>query len=329
MYTETSISRPTILQREPQFFLQQFGISGADSQLGWRTHPDAIVLYVDSGHGNANDSNWGTDPLHPKATVQSAVDSTLLTPYSEIRISGTVSESVVTPDSSDGPNYVWIRGQGVSRYSPTWTSDLETTIALDMRATGWKVSGFRFLGNTTAANIAIRYADTNANDVAIKTVIQECYFDGQIVGLTAIESHGAFDVWILNNTFSLWNNAGNTSCCLRAVDDGLAIPLRNYVIGNVFDNSDNGVIFPCNGSYFTDNVFQPVGVTYTMVQALQTSVGGTPGDDNVVTRNHFGGTYSVAGGYTAGAADDWVGNIAMDVASPQVADNGYTVLRPV
>ena len=106
MLNETTVSRPAIMQREPQFFNPHLvGIGGTDTMLGWRTHPDAIVMYVDSGSATANDSNYGVDPLFPKATVQSAVDSIFLTPYSEIRVSGTVSESVVTPDSSDGPNY--------------------------------------------------------------------------------------------------------------------------------------------------------------------------------------------------------------------------------
>ena len=83
--------RPSPILKLPPWFQSQMGVQGADSPEGLREHPDAIVLYVDSGHLMATDNNDGTNPLYPKATVQSAVSSSLLTPYSEIRVSGAVS----------------------------------------------------------------------------------------------------------------------------------------------------------------------------------------------------------------------------------------------
>lgn len=329
MLPEQTVLRPDPIRKFPQFFGGQLGIPEADSALGLREHPDAIIMYVDSGYANASDYNDGTDPLRPKATVQSALDSTLLTPYSEIRVSGSVSEDVITPDYDTGPNYIWIRGMGLSRYSPVWEGDDAATASLDLRAVGYRVSGFRFYGKTTAACVELRHTDSNANDIAIRTIIQDCYFDGLTTGRYGIWSHGCYDVWIVNCTFALFHNAvAGGAIPLYAAVTPLAIPYRNHIVGCRFYDSDNGAVFPCNGSYWYDNMFQPVGYAYSMTQVLNTSVGGNPGDDNVVWNNCFPGDYSIAGGYNPGAADAWLGNWADDTTEGEVGDNGITIARP-
>jgi len=325
---EQMVGRPTIMQREPQFFGGQFGVKGSDSPLGWRTHPDAVILYVDSGHPNALDTNDGTDPTAPLATVQAAVNSSLLTPYSEIRVSGEVAEDVVTPDYATGPNYVWIRGNGISRYSPAWSGDDADTASLDMRAVGWRVSGFRFYGKTGASCLVLRHTDSGANDIAIRTVVHDCYFDGLTTGLRGIESHGCYDVWVVNCTFALFNNVGNTAFCMETTTTPLAIPYRNYILGCYFHDSDNGVEWSMNGSFILGCLFQPTGYAYAMIQVLNTSTVANPGDDNIVAENVFPGDYSIAGGYRPGAADAWLGNWADDTAEAEVGDNGITIARP-
>lgn len=319
---------PGPLQKFPEFYGGQFGVPGSSSPLGLRMHPDAIVIYVDSAYPDANDNNDGVLPSAPKATVQSAINSTLLTPYSYILVSGEVTESVVTPDYITGPNYITILGGGISRYSPSWQSDDVNIASLDLRAVGWRVSGFRFYGNTGAAAVVLRHTDTGANDIAIRTIIDNCYFDGLTTGLYGLESHGCYDVWIVNNTFQLWNNVGNTATGMIVTTTPLAIPYRNHIIGNVFEDSDNGMIWPSNGSEFYLNRVKPTGYAYTMVQAFNTSIVGNPGDDNHVVGNYFGGDYSIAGGYRGGAADEWYGNFSPDTAEAEVGDNGITLLPP-
>ena len=314
--------------KAPPWYGGQVGVPGSTSPLGFRLHPDAIRMYVDSGHLEASDNNDGTNPLAPKATVQAAIDSTLLTPYSTIFVSGTVAEDVVTPDYATGPSYIQIIGGGVSRYSPSWEGEDADTISLDMRAVGWRVSGFRFYGKTGASCVALRHTDTGANDIAIRTIITDCYFDGLTTGLRGIESHGCYDVWIVNNTFKLWNNVGNTAIGMEVLTTPLAIPYRNHITGNVFEDSDNGMAWESNGSLFYGNFVKPVGYAYSMVIAFQSSVVANPGDDNLVVGNYFGGDYSLAGGYRGGAADEWFGNFSPDVAEAEVADNGITILPP-
>ncbi|MGD8498997.1 MAG: hypothetical protein PVJ86_00025 [Phycisphaerales bacterium] len=316
------------MQKFPEFYGGQMGVPGSDSPLGLRMHPDAVVLFVDSGHSEANDNNDGTNPLAPKETVQSAIDSTLLTSHSYILVSGTVAEDVITPDYVTGPNYVTLMGNGTSRYAVQWEGDAADVASLDMRAVGWRVSGFRFYGQTSDACVVLRHTDSGANDIAIRTIIDNCYFDGLTTGLTGLESHGCYDVWIVNCTFKLWNNVANTAAGMRVTTTPLAIPYRNHVIGNVFEDSDNGMIWPSNGSLFAHNYVKPVGYAYTMVQAFNTSLVANPGDDNLVVGNYFGGDYSIAGGYRGGAADEWFGNFSPDIAEAEVADNGIVILPP-
>lgn len=314
--------------KAPPFYGGQFGVRYSSSPLGYRMHPDAIVMYVDNGYADASDSNDGIDPMAPKATVQSAVNSTLLTPYSTIVVSGDVAEDVITPDYVTGPNYITILGGGVSRYSPAWTGAAAGTSGLDMRAVGWRVQGFRFYGKTGASCVVLRHTDSGANDIAIRTVITDCYFDGLTTGLYGLESHGCYDVWVVNCTFKLWNNVANTATGMIVTTTPLAIPYRNHIIGNVFEDSDNGMMWPSNGSLFAHNYVKPTGYAYTMVQAFNTSLVANPGDDNLVVGNFFGGDYSIAGGYRGGAADEWFGNFSPDIAEAEVSASGITILPP-
>ena len=318
---------PPLIRLNP-WYPGQFGVPGSGNTKGLRMHPDAITLYVDSGATDASDNNDGTDPESPKATVQSAINSSILTPHSDILVSGEVAEDVVTPDYATGPNYVTLMGQGPSRYAISWPGSDADTISLDVRCLGWRITNFKFMGKTGAAAVELRHTDSGANDIAIRTIIDNCYFDGLTTGLTGLASHGAYDVWVINNTFQLWNNVANTAAGMRVGTTPLAIPYRNHIIGNLFDDSDNGMIWPSNGSRFMGNQTKPVGYAYSMTDVFQTSLVANPGDDNLVVGNYFGGDYSIAGGYRGGAADEWFGNASPDIAEAEVADNGWTILPP-
>lgn len=299
---------------------------------------DQQIFYVDSGHASANDANEGLDPEYPLATIQELVDratgtSTIVEPalrdYDKVYVSGTVAEDVQTGDYTQMPSYISIIGVGPSRYSPAWEGSDAATPSLDLRCVGWRISGFRFYGKTTAACIVLRHTDTGANDIAIRTVIDNCYFDGLTTGLTGIESHGCYDVWVENCTFALWNNVANSAVGMRVTTTPLAIPYRNHIKGCMFYDSDNGAIWPMNGGYVYGCTFQQTGYAYTMVQCLNTSLVANPGDDNMVYNCWFGGDFSLAGGYRGGAADTWFGCFSDDLAEAEVdAATGIVIGRP-
>jgi len=323
------------LLRQRPWYPGQMGVPGSDVERGLRSQAGGVVLFVDPGHVNASATADGTDPENPLSTLQAAVTQLqtwmalgLDVAYSTIIVSGSLSESVVTGDYTEMPSYCTIKGIGASHYAISWDSGLATDPCLDLRCVGWRVEGFRFLAPTTDACIVLRHTDTGANDIAIRTIINDCLFDGLTTGLYGIETHGCYDVWITNCTFQLFNNVANDATGLITGTTPLAIPYRNHVVNCKFWDSDNGAIFPCNGSEIVDSMFQSVGYAYAMVQTLNTSIVANPGDDNVVHRNTFTGDYSIAGGYRAGAADSWVGNWAEDVAEAEVGDNGITIARP-
>ena len=64
---------PLPMIKYPIFFGGQMGVPGSDTPLGIRTAPQGIVYYVDGSHPDALDANDGTDPMEPKATIQSAI----------------------------------------------------------------------------------------------------------------------------------------------------------------------------------------------------------------------------------------------------------------
>lgn len=294
------------------------------------------VFYVDAGAAGANDDNPGTDPDYPVATIQELIDrstgNSVVTPalsnYDIIFVNGDVEEDVQTGDYTQMPSYVQIIGGGVSRYSPSWIGDDAATPSLDLRCIGWRISGFRFYGKTGASSIVLRHTDTGANDIAIRTVIDNCYFDGLTTGLRGIESHGCYDVWVINCTFSLFNNVGNTAVGMEVTTTPLAIPYRMHVVGCHFYDNDNGAIIPMNGSFVRECSFQKNGYAYAGVQVLNTSIVANPGDDNMVFGNYFEGDFSIAGGYRMGTNDYPMGNFSDDVAEAEVDATGLVVAVP-
>ena len=314
--------------RFPQFFAGQIGIEHSASPYGMRIGSRGIVLYVDANTGD--DDGAGYSPDEPFATIGAAVGSSLLTSGSVIYVApGLYSESVVTKDYVLGANYVSIIGAGNSRWAVQWESGAAASPCLDVRAIGWSVERMKFYGPVTEASIQLRYGDTNANDLASRTNIRNCQFDGLTVGRYGIVTHGASDVWIEGNTFSLFHNAVGGGAIPMLVDPTpVAIPYRNYIRGNHFSDSDNGAVWSSNGCFWEGNVFQPVGYTYAMTLILQTSTAADPGDDNTVKGNYFPGDYSITGGYRPGAADMWFGNMADDVLEGEVSDCGITLTRP-
>ena len=298
----------------------------------------APIFYVDSGHVLANDDNDGTDPDAPLATIQAIIDRTaalaagtgtrqpVLRDYSVIYVSGDVDEDVVTDDFTASPSYVSIIGVGPSPYGPRWNGADADTPSLDLLATGWRVSGFRFIAKSGAACIELRYFDV-ANGAASKCVITGNKFYG-FNGLYGIVSHGAPEVEVTYNIFEAFHNGTTTATCLEVGTTPVTVPKYNYIAHNRFVDCDNGVRWESEGSFFIGNVLIVAGPGYTMTDVFQTDTVANAGDNNVVTGNLFPGDYSIAGGYRGGAADVWVGNFADDVAEAEVGDNGITLAVP-
>ena len=312
------------------FYPPMHGVPGSSQRKGIRQVAGATVYYVDADHPKASDDNKGWSPEYPFATIQHAVDTVVSGDWIVVMSIDSDGESVVTPDYTEGANYVRLVGiPNASKYAPAWESDNAAASCLDLRGIGWHISGFRFYAPTGAACIELRHTDSGANDIAIRTEIEGNYFDGLTEGLYGIESHGCYDVWIHDNWFSLFHNAGGTATALVTTTTPLAIPYRNHIYNNYFMDSDNHVEFAMNGSRFgPGNFVQTTGYAYAATNVVVTNPAANPGDDNMVAGNYFEGDYSIAGGFRPGAADFWTGNYSDDTAEAEVGDNGITIARP-
>jgi len=143
-----------------------------------------------------------------------------------------------------------------------------------------------------------------------------------------IETHGCYDVWIIDNTFHGLSDGLGTATAIITTTTPLAVPYCNHVVGNILFNNDNNIDLVCNGSRITGNVVQTNGVDAIATVNIRTTLPGNPGDDNIVSENVLEGDYSNAGGFIAGVADMWCGNICSDVAEAEVGDNGFSIASP-
>lgn len=326
--------------RAQPWFPGQMGVDGSDVQRGLRWAPQGIVLYVDENHPGASAAADGTDPENPLTTIQLAVNrlvsfATALGTSLEgsvIVVAGeaTIAESVIVNPTA--PQNCKIVGAGSGIDQPAWTAATAAGTALTLRQNGWTVEGFRF--ETGAAGTAIRLEWVPGSlYVANRTVIKNNFFDGLWAGLYGINLVGApYDVRILNNEFREYRRADTTAHAIITTDSAEANPYMCVVRDNIFWENENHIGSldddrGFNNSIFTGNIFN-VGVLIAATRKLDLR-GGSRGE-NIVTGNVFLGDYSNTGGYYANAANPgmWVGNVAEDVAEPEVADNGFTIAVP-
>ena len=209
-----------------------------------------------------------------------------------------------------------------SIFAPVWDSGAATDPCLVMGAVGWRVTGFRFYVPATDAAIIVpcTQAPWGANAIGIRSVIDNCYFDGSVnTGQTGIDLHGApYNACIIDNVFGFLSNG------ILSTNTGYADAYRAYIAGNWFHESTLAIDASLNVSAVLNNVFQADGVTaMTTILDLRT---GTQGE-NVVSGNVFGGDYSNTGGYYANAANPANHMIVDDSWSPEHFDQMEKVLK--
>ena len=311
-----------------------YGIDGAESALGVRTEGRPVVLYVDDTHPRANDNNWGTHPLNPKETVQSAVDSIFLVEGSLIVVAAeaSITESVTIGPAR--PTNCTIMGVGGNRHQPTWAPATAPGIALTVQQMEWTIEGFTFeLGSLgTAIRLSEDPLQTPVH-IAYKTLIRNCQFDGLFGGQYGVDFYGApHRVTIEDCEFIEFHTGASDAFAICTTDSAHTNANQCRILNNMFWQNDNhigsvGGNRSFNASEFRGNTFMALGDVFNTTIKLDLR-GGSVGL-NIVTQNVFCGDYA-HGGYWANAAAPgmWVGNIAEDLLEPEVADNGFTVAIP-
>jgi hypothetical protein len=332
----------------PQVRLQpwypgQPGVWGSDVQRGLRWEPTGIVLYVDENHPGTHSVGDGTNPEEPLDSIQTAINNliafatalncTLEGSVIVVANEATIAETVTIPATA--PTHCTILGAGSTAHQPVWTAATAAGIALTVQREGWTIEGFTF--ETGTAGTAIRLDELPASSYsAYKTTIRNCRFDGLWGGLYGVAFHGApHRILIEGCEFLEYHRGDSSAYAICVTDSAHTLPYECHILNNMFWENDNhvGSLGPGNQGWnmsrFQGNTFHEGTLNPTTIKLDMRAIGGL--GNNIITGNVFGGTYSQAGGYYphAGTPDNWVGNIAEDVASPQVADNGLTIAVPV
>ena len=324
--------------RQAPLYPGQFGVSGSDVQRGLRSAPTGIVLYVDENHPGTHSTGDGTNPEEPLDSIQTAI--TKLTNFAtamNVSLEGsvivvaneaTIAETVTIPPTA--PTNCTILGAGSTAHQPTWTAATDAGRALTVRQQGWTVEGITFEAGAEGTSIRLEEVP-GSSYISYKTTIRNCRFDGLWGGLYGIDFYGApHRVLVENCEFLEWRSVAGEAFAIYHSATPHDRSIQCQILNNLFRSNENHIGNHANGfsgCLFSGNVFDQN--TYIATTVMLDLRGATM--HNIVTGNVFAGTYSNAGGYydSVGVPGMWVGNMAEDVASLQVGDNGYTVLPPV
>ena len=319
------MSYPPIMKLPP-WFGGQVGISFTEPAEGLRMSPAGNVLYVDVNHAGASDANEGTDPRHPKLTIQSAVNSQFLTDGSWIGIApGVYPESVLIPATV--ASYVTMIGLGSNHFWPSIVSDGAALDAISLSARGWTIRNLRVTGHSASAGIRL-YEHSDPGYQGAETVIDNVFFDGAWRALYGLEFEGSPGmVTVSNCRFSEHRTGAGASYAVRESASPRQNAYECSFLNNWFFENENHVAGGFGVTLFQGNHFMSGSLIPSTVQLDLR--GGTVGL-NMVVGNTFDGDYSNVGGYYANAAHPghWGGNVTEDVAEAEVGDNGLTILPP-
>lgn len=292
-------------------YMAPFGMRGGEA------------FFVDPTNGNnkRNGDSWDKS----LKTVAQAVS--LASSHDTIFVRGWLTESLVTPNWNDGPNFITLIGcsGGTPGFGTGWGSEAAGEPCIDLNAAAWDISNFRFTPPAGEAAVKMHYQGTGdtVNDLALQTRVHNNTFIG---GLYGIDFYGApNECQILDNIFSFITQTASAAA-IKGSNTSFAIAYRALIQGNLFHENENHVVCPLNSSFVLNNVFQEVGVGVTAEKKLDIGAGSARA--NMVHGNYFGGDYSIVGGYNPGTNDSWAGNFSMDTGEAEVGDNGITVLAP-
>lgn len=128
------------------FYPPQWGISGSDSQLGIRLLPGSKVFYVQSVHPSANNSNDGTDPDYPLATLTQAITNATASKGDVIMLGPGHAETVATAGAiTVNKAGVSIVGVGAGANRPTFTFNSVVGASLLVTAANVTIENVLFL----------------------------------------------------------------------------------------------------------------------------------------------------------------------------------------
>ncbi len=291
------------------------------------------VFFVDNKRGV--DANSGQDMARPFATVQKALN-TVQDEDTIIVFKGTGSydEKLITGQNIRHAALVDGRGRNVTLAgathmalpynSPQLYNVSGSEYTLFVRSPSWRVTGFRIVGDTGAprgllAEMA-QAANTADTNWATGLQVDHCTFYGYVDTSNAGLSISALgDLKVFNCLFGGFGST--TLAALQDETDGTLVTRPGFTFAqaqirhNNFSDDKLGIKVPFSGAVIMNNIHCVQNGT----NAVATFGGidlNNGGDNNLVTDNFLGETYTSNGQYRqAGSADDWVGNRTADTGT--------------
>jgi len=288
--------------------------------MGYTNFPNGLTSFgvplpCSTGMGSVFGKHWfvnkstGNDTLHTGrevnqsfSTIQKAVtnardnDTILVAP-------GLYTENIITLDDLYSRNVSLIGSGGATM--PGWDEGVRIVAStsslpcLQIKASGWKVSGINFWPGATSSGIEF-YADMTSTNFRLGTVagslcrggeVSNCLFFGNSTGkygivfqgVTGTQAPNSINIW--NNKFAYLYAAGASGIFVAASGN----PVYNsQIIGNQFESCRNGITTYASmgivGSRITDNTFGTGGCYGHTEVMCDVSATATP---EVTGGNHF------------------------------------------
>lgn len=214
----------------------------------------------------------------------------LVTPLNTIAPFGQLIAVNPTPDQSFGATYI--------------VASTASTYSLIVRARGWLIQGFEIGAVASGGCVWLDGGTTDSN--AAGTIIRNCIIGGwQAASANGIKitENGAPLTSILNNHFN-----GIKGKAIYCPDSATDQPRFWTIADNTFVDNVNHIAMNPRGfkeAWIHDNCFMEVGAINTALEQLDNRGGSNCA---IGPNNFFSDSYDAAGGYRAGATDDWFGN---------------------
>lgn len=262
------------------------------------TNPYGRVLFVDGNQGA--DGNRGNEPGRAYKTMAHAMSN--VQSGDTIYLRGNITENIIAPAGifdvsiigcSPRPRHADAHTGNNGYSAATWKASVTSDPLMTVRQQGWLFENILFACPTTDAALDF-IRDAAAGDAerdSSHAVIRGCRFAGGQDGIRISGTENVFNVLVEDNIFA--DQTGT------AIVSSAGYAYRWMIRNNEFVANANHIDVGFTQATIRGNNFGKVTTKYIDL---------TGGANNVVTLNHFSGTYSNAGGYTAGTNDEWGGN---------------------
>lgn len=273
------------------------------------------TYYADANNGS--DSNSGGSWSGAKLTIAAA--HALMDEGDRLYLSGKFKEQVTLTNTVGGVTIEGADDRLPAHADAPWASGASwlppdapaaATALLTVRSQGVTVKNILFDAPSDAAAIKLSRNALSGNseyDASHFNAVNCRFTSGQ----SGIENDGGCSFVVVEDCrfYDLTN-------AIKCLGTAVAIPLRWIIRRNEFVKNTNHVVSSLEDSVIRDNTF----LRHT-TDAIKTTYNGGQGSYNAIWGNLLAGTYSIAGGYTGAATDEWGGNF-------NVLSGGVTAADP-